>query len=68
MPSKTKRWRPRELEKYWFVNISAYTIHVIRTEWQSLHLDKFRLKSGNVFRTRKEAQKALRRILEVLKG
>lgn len=59
MPSTP--WRPKMNENYFSLNDSGTIYELL---WLDLEIDNFRLKSGNCFRTREEAEEKLKEIME----
>lgn len=58
---------PREFDKYYFVllNNQEYFFTTF-TSWRNRKIDKQRLSQNNCFRTREEAEAALKRVLQAL--
>lgn len=70
---KQRRWKPKDLEFYWtlsfgvrFGSVQA-TWDFIHATWDNDRIDKERYRTGNCFRTRKEAEQKLREIKQLLK-
>lgn len=67
-PKKEKEWRPKEGEKYWYITFSVLGIFIQDTKFSKKYSsDVLMLKEGNYFKTKKAAEKALKRILIILK-
>lgn len=67
MKSKSKKkWSPKEFERFWFVESGMFTTFEVGfhffSEQDGFDLNKY------IFRTKREAQRARKRIIEVLKG
>lgn len=60
---------PREFDKYYFVllNNQEYLFTTF-TSWRNRKIDKQRLSQNNCFRTKEEAEAALKRVLQALKS
>lgn len=66
MTPKPKKWKPRDEQLYWYLNGDINwpeEVKVISDHW-----DEELGGESNYFRTRKEAQVALRKIKEILRG
>lgn len=59
-PVNSIHWKPNFGEEYWYVN---YIGNVVCRFWEDASVDLWLLESGNVYRTEKEAEKALDREL-----
>lgn len=62
---KTKRWKPKVGEEYWFVDTTG--IHRI-SRWYNDLYDKYRYKFGNVFQTEEQAIAAAEKIKALLRS
>ena len=62
-----KRWKPKEGEKFYFVE-GFYEFRVSSQRWDENVYDMKMYRNHNVFRTKKEAQQAVRRVKVALKG
>ena len=58
-----KRWKPKEGEKYWEIDLLGRVIEIC---WNNDDFDKNRYNFGNVFCTEKEAEEAREKIKELL--
>lgn len=66
-----KRWRPKAEQLFWYVDIDGrITGYMVKKDvyLPADPADKFRIKLGNCYRTKKEAIQALKRVLKALKG
>lgn len=61
-----KRWKPEEREIYYAVMIGFFGNYVTLTTWTEGEADKLCYKSGNCFRTKKEANEKLKAIRKIL--
>jgi len=61
------KWKPKHAEKYWFIEtLNKWGIRKT-VYWENTYNDEYRVRTGNFFKTRKEAQAKLKQILELLK-
>ena len=56
---QSKRWKPEEDEDYWFVDEG----YILEANWDNDEFDQYCYKTGNCYRTEKEARTALARII-----
>lgn len=61
------RWKPEKEEDYWAVILDD-TIIGLDFTWLGSSTDEIRYKLGNCFRTREEAEAAIKRVKKALKG
>jgi hypothetical protein len=66
---KPKRWKPKDGEKYWTINTNYLTLRnpVFVLEYMGDKIDFAYWESGNCFRTKKQAERKLKEIKELLK-
>ncbi len=65
---KTKKWKPTCDETYYRIYIGCFGSGIVQEDvWWNTTVDNNRLKEGNCFRCKKEAQAKLREIKKVLK-
>ena len=64
----TKQWKPQIGELYWVVYSNFALLWEMCIQWTNSDFDKVLFKIGNVYRTRREAEQAKKRILKALKG
>jgi hypothetical protein len=64
----TKQWKPQIGELYWVVYSNFALLWEMGIQWTNSDFDKALFKIGNVYRTRREAEQAKKRILKALKG
>jgi hypothetical protein len=57
---QSKRWKPEEDEGYWYTDSTGA---IYCEQWGDQEYDKYRYKTGNIYRTEKEAKTALARII-----
>lgn len=61
---ENKRWKPKKLEKYFYVHTNLGGVSYYN--WEDDKLDKEHYENGNVFRTKEEAEKAFEKVKETL--
>lgn len=64
---KTKKWRPRLDEWYYYIDIAMGKPEIMGTKYLYHSVDDDRLKINNYFKTRTEAIKKLKLIKTILK-
>lgn len=60
-------YKPKEGEKYFTLNLILGKFNIIHCECYDDSIDKIRLKSGLIFRTKKEAEAKEKEIRTILK-
>lgn len=64
---KPKNWRPERNQKYYFIYMARdFYVHHSYNDWFDVDLKTFSI--NNCFRTKKEAQQAIKKIKQVLRG
>lgn len=61
---EVKEWKADELkfqEEYYFINSMCIMTY---TNWENDNIDKFRLKTNNIFQSKEDAEKRLKEIIE----
>jgi len=61
-----KKWKPQDKEDYYFINF-AIPKYIGNHRWINDRTDNRLLAASNCFKTREEAEKKLKQVLEVLK-
>ena len=61
------KWEPKEGETYCIILIMP-TFKIEALIWENEDIDKYLYKSGNCFRTKKEAEAKLKAIKKILKA
>lgn len=62
-----KRWKPKVGETYYTFNIGSFGMYVSEKEWLEVDCDKIILQDNLVFRTKREAQAALKKLKKFIK-
>lgn len=61
--SKSKRWKPKEGEEYWFItDVREGVEDVMKWQWVDVYADKALFRLGNCFQTKKEAEVVARKL------